>query len=1778
MKKKLIIWVILLVIVIAGAKIFLQKQSTLKNQSRKKVTTNKEKIITAKVEPSGNLSYFPENFTVYFSEPIFGTSGVVIEENDIFRFLEIKPKIKLKGRWLNSNTFFVKLLSKPMSDTTYTITVKKIPLKRKTKFKFHPQEFSFTTPELKPVAISTETAKKGILKAKLRFNFKVDLNNIQNLIEIKDKEGNKIQITSIKYLVKNNNPIKDTLVLTGKISSPGIYTLKAFKGITSLEGFKTKKDFKLEFSAGFSSLPIYVKRVKVRDLGDLYSIDFNLITLKNKPVLAKKESLANFVSISPDIEYYVYPTKGHLTITGSFLPGNKYTILLFSGIRGTGGETLKNDFKTTVLIPNHKPKLMFLYKGRYFGTKGEWKFPIVAKRLKEVNLNLYLIPRQNITLWYSYAGGSNWDIDNFGKLVKENYKITIPLHSSGLYFIDLKKLIPNLEKGIYIIKASAYSKETKRYYRDTAKFAVSNISIIAKWNNKKVALWVVNSNNATPVKNAKITVYDYSNIEKGKGETNSNGFAEINLKGKKGSYLITAETGNDWTYLKLRDSKLPTSNFDITGDSPDRNYIPYLYFERDLYRPGETIHFAAVIRKNKTYSPISIPIKIKIINPAGKKIKELNGITDKNGFAEFKLKTSPGAPTGKYRFNLYIADKLVYSGSTFVETFAPERMSLKAKFPEKINLKQPFTIEAEAFYLFGAPASGETLKGSITLKEKNFSPEGYKNYSFGPLPYYYEKSKVEKPIGKTKLDKNGKAKLKVFFKSLPEFYNPVNLKAYLEVSEAGSGRVTKKVFNKVIFPKEYYIGLTCGASKVTSNVPLKIKGVVLNKEGRPINQIKVLKYRVFKVAYNYSYYYYNQFSWRKNSTLIPLTKEREIKPKNGKFEITYTPQTSYDDIVVEVKGDENFSQIFINGWGWYGAEKAETPETLIIQSDKKGYDEGETAKVETSIPFEGKILWTVETDRLIEYKWQTAKGKVSSFNFKVPEGYPCVYVTALLIHTGDNYLVSRAFGVKRIKISPAKLKLKLEMKTPEKIKPGEELTIKLKGNNPFEATISIVDEGILQITNFKTPDPYSGILRPVSLGLESADGFGWLVKKYLATGGGMMSEAGKGFVTPQFTKIVSIWSGKLESDNNGNLKYRVKIPQYNGRLRVMVSAVSENKLGAVSKNITVKSDIIATPTIPRFLTVKDKLKIPVTLINTTDKKIGGKLKAEIKNADISKFNKQFELQAQGKKTIFIPLKAGEEPGTFKINILVFGNGEKQYFESFQIPLLPSTTKATETKSLTVKVNKKNIKPYFENFVSRGYQGEIYISLIPGLNKLYFTKTLLGYPYGCIEQVSTKTLAMIKLQKLLPFIDKEITLEKYKDYVQSGIGKILSMQTFSGGFSYWPGQFQPAKWASIYATLVLIEAKNSGFSVPQSSINAALNYIETLDVIPPLGYYVLSKGERLQKNPAIIQQIEEIAGKEKLTLTPLMWYTAALYNCGKSDIAQTLYLKGLQLQPEQEERLENDFYTPLKGRAIRVFVGEEINYDRNMIENLISKLSEELSKKTSPHYYTTQELAWSMFAIGNFVNKNTIDTSFNATLTIDGKSIKGKFEKGIYKFRAYNLPEKSEIIVACNKTPFFVEIVHSGYKKNGIVKAVSNGLKVKERLLDFKTGKPISKLKQGEVAVLEVTVKSEKNYYPNCAIEIPLAGGLEAENPRLNSRSLPYWAESDNLFDYIDIRDEKIIAFSSVSSDAKKVYLLVRAVTPGEFYLAPAFATVMYKPFVNGQSNPGKVIIETANGF
>ncbi|MCK4524178.1 hypothetical protein KAU15_04555, partial [candidate division WOR-3 bacterium] len=1521
---------------------------------------------------------------------------------------------------------------------------------------------------------------------------------------------------------------------------------------------------------GFSDKPINLSINKVEESSDEYRVKIKVSTTSNKQVKIKEEDISNYFSVCPEIPIKVSSYIGYICIFGDFSPEEEYELTVSAGLKGTNDEMLEKDCILNINAPPKKSQLSFLYNGKYFGKQGGLQVPLKVHGIDTVSVNISYMPVRNVVLWYSCSNGNRHSAYKYMENIVTNHKIAID--KNGPIWIDLREIAEFSQYGIYFIKVNGKSKEG-RWFSDIMELTISDMSIISKWSKDKINMWVVNNTSLKPEANVEIEAWSRNNFPIGTSTTNQNGYCNIPIeKENRRTYVVFAKKDNDWTFLNLSQARTHKETYDISGDIKQKDYIAYFYPERDIYRPGETIHFSVLVRNVDTYTGVNIPLKIQIRDPKGKQYVMLTGNTNNNGLAAFDLSTNASANTGKYAIQISTGDKNIYTGFIFIETFAPERMRLKITLPDEININNKFSFDIDAMYLFGSPASGENLKVKMKGEETPFKSTGaYNLYTFGSRRMNDEKKPIiNKDFGEYALDKTGHATITYRAQEKMDFYLPVKIMVYADVSEGKSGRVTKKVVEKTVYTHPYYIGLKPKTTYTSRNNEIPVNGVLVTPKNTLYDKKTVLTYRVYQVAYSYSYEYYNDFNWRRLKEKIPVTSEKKVTVNDGKFTVIVPPNNSYRDLLVEVC-DENGgkSQVIISGWGWWYSRnnnQIPPPDVLNLRLNKENVEPNEMIKVEALLPFEGKILWTVELDNIFIHEWREATGEKAKWEFKVPKNVPNVYVTALLVRSNENYLVSRAFGIERLRIRPSKMELPIEITAPEHAKPGEKIKIKLKSSEQFDATIAIVDEGILQLTNFITPDPYNKILRDRRLTVDMAEGFGWIVRKYLTRTGGGYASKESSYQEARFTRLVSYWSGIIHSNKKGKAEFEIKLPQFSGKLRIMAVGVNNKKMGSSEKDIIVKSDVVISPTIPRFLYYNDEFQIPISLVNTTKSSKTVSLNASLTSISPSSWKKKITIKSEGTEVVYI--KGKVEKNTHRAKFIISAKtGNEMYKDTFEIPLYPDSPFTTEVTSIKIENNNEaNLKKYFSDWFDIAHSAQIYISTIPGLNKLHYARYGIRYPYGCIEQTSTSTILLLRTSKLLPIIAPNITMEKYRDMVRRGISKIISMQNISGGFSYWPGSIRSDEWSSIYATFVLLEAKDAGFVVSETCLNAALTYVSSISSKNVFAYYVLAKGGKFKGYSSKIEELARNYKHRKYNRVQLLWIAGTLYECGKSKEASEALYKALEMNVEKGRIMSGSFYSEIKGKALSLYMIEQISPDIPEADKLLNELSSYLSNKRR-RYYTTQEIAWSTLAIGLYIEKHSLKEDIDCDIIINGKKAEIKKSKGLLTLFFNNAPSKKNIKLKTKTYPLYLDIVNTGFSKNNKkFVSVSNGMNLQRKIYSY-SGKPISTAKQGDLLVMQVFFEpTRNNYLENVAFEVLIPAGIEIENPRLTGAALPTWINKNKdkhiwKPDYLDIKDEKIMLFGNIRG-RNFYYILLRAVTPGQFLYPQAKGIVMYNPEIN----------------
>lgn len=871
------------------------------------------------------------------------------------------------------------------------------------------------------------------------------------------------------------------------------------------------------------------------------------------------------------------------------------------------------------------------------------------------------------------------------------------------------------------------------------------------------------------------------------------------------------------------------------------------------------------------------------------------------------------------------------------------------------------------------------------------------------------------------------------------------------------------------------------------------------------------------------------------------------------------------------EGSSAVGEISVAGWGWWWeTARPESPETMKIKLDKTEADYGEKVQASVLLPFAGRILWTVELDNVIAHSWQEAQGETAQWMFDVPRGYSSVYVSALLVRVHENYLVRRAYGVQRLGVRPSEHRLDLSVEVPERMQPGEDLKVVISAKSRFKGTVAIVDEGILQVTRFKSPDIYRAIFHDQALAVDTAETLGWVVPRGMDLAGG--GEGGEAAL-PTFVRLVAYWSGLRESDKNGKLEIKFPVPAYNGKLRVMYSAADEKHLGSGEKFVTVTSNVVVSPTLPRFMFTNDEFQFPVSLRNTTDAAKNAKIAIELEGASLAAaVPASVELAPRASKTVWVPVKAGAPPGFIVVRIRESSNGEK-YDETLRIPLKPDRPFLTEGVFEKVASGPLDLARFLADWSPYELVTRVVLSPVPAIARVSHLKHLLHYPYGCVEQTSSALLPLVRLMPILPLIDKERSPSDLQNFVHAGVGRIISMQTPSGGFGYWPGAEDPQAWASLYATFVLLEAQSAGYMVPDSVIQAALRYAEKNARQTPFGYFVLAKGGRLQRKDA--DALNAAAEKKGVGSEDLLWFAGALHLSGQTDAAARHLETALQAAPPKERRLGRDFYSPLREKALRLYISELARPGTARNEAMMMELVEAL--KNHSYYYSTQELAWGVLALGLRVMNSKYAQNYDATMMVGGKKLSPeKNEYGLtWTLKSANKQGSPRMELKADGA-MYIYVENSGFKeKVTSFDSVNEGLGIKRRILGLK-GEPISDLKLRDTAVMEVTIDStQRTTLENSALDVRVPPGVEIENPRLaGTLSLPWMGQTKDRWnpDYVEVKDDAVQVFGTLRYGVQRYHVMLRVVTPGKFFLPPISASVMYNPEIRGATEGGRVEI------
>lgn len=1531
------------------------------------------------------------------------------------------------------------------------------------------------------------------------------------------------------------------------------------------------------------------------------------------------DQIKPYISISPDLDFKLSGGNYYLDIDADYDIGNTYTITLSKGYEAIYGATVKETVTREVYVGNVEPNIDLEYPTLDFTAPGIY---LPKEKTQEISLNTINVDEVEVDVYRIYANNvvyflqdAYYDYDYYWD---SNYRIGKQIHTSKVDVknspnmriytdINLSEFVNSDEKGIYRLKI----RDTEDRWRKTSKWLIAtDLGIVAKKSGKDLMVWVNSLKNLNPVPETKITLYSYTNQVIAEGETDNNGiFTFYNLDSKLeefNPFAIVAETKNDFSFLKLNETKNSTVDFDTSGSyMPDSGIEAYLYMDRNIFRPGDKANLVSVVRSTNQKDVDPMPVKLKVRNPKYQVVHELLGNLDSEAVAEFSFDIPTYSITGYYNAELIMGeDKVIGRYSFQVEDFIPATIKVDVT-TDKDAYKPGEQIKAtvNGMSLFGPPAANKKVQARYTLSSTSFNIPEYRSYTFGD---YNNKSfsSYSNSLGEFRLNEEGNYEYKINIDS--SMTPPSMLKATIQASvfDTGGRAVTNRA-SANIYPYDYYVGVKrLSDYYVQTNMPVPFEYVILNKDGEEVTleeiKVKVEKRYYVNILKKDSDGKLRYVSERRQEIVQELTLDEEamkepfryIAKDNGSYTVTFT-----------VPDDNSSTSIKFYAYGWGGDSfSLSDPDKILLELDKESYNVGDKAKVIVKSPFAGKLLLTVERDRVLFNTIVELEENTADISLNISEEFgPNAYISGTLIRSIDYvepFTPVRAFGVVPLKVDNPATKIEVTATAPEKMEPKKPIKIELSLKNSkldsTRVTVAAVDEGILQLTNYQNPDPHGFFYRKRALEVETFDLYNFIipdeekVKLLYSNPGGAESKSAEDYMQKTQTKRVkptSLWSGIKKLDAEGKVTIELDVPEFNGTLRIMAVAVDDNAYGSAITKTIVRAPIVLNPTFPRFLAMGDKYVIPVGVNNFTGK--DGEFTITLSDngfVDYENATQKVFVQADKEEIIYFNVTSKNKIGDVYFTLTGKGNG-KTVEKKVEMPQRSYRTLMSDVKSGSVSSGSTvSLNKVTEGWIPEATDYSLMVSSLPTVKFANSLKYLLRYPHGCCEQTTSKVLPLLYFDDLANSAEPKLVKNKSASYyVERGIRKLESMQLSDGSISYWPNGTYSNDWSSIYAAHFLIEAKKAGHQVSENVIRNLVKWLKNLvNSAYVSNYSNYDHGVHYNDlgRKSYAHYVLALAGEPQLggmyyiknNLLGDLSYQAryllmgALALSGQTDLGKELLAQKYEV-PDVEKQTGGNFNSTVRTLAIMLNVLAEVDINNPMIPEIIKDIED---RAYLGRWYTTQETAFALLALGKVYSKREND-NYTVKITDTRLGQLGTYSSG-EKPLHLELGQDSDINLTLDGSgEAYYTLTIFGIPSTD-VEPYDKGITIRRTYLDANE-RPVnlSDVKVGQLVVAKVEIRGNKSL-DNVAIVDLLPAGFEIENPRLDSTETLPWAVSSYSSQYMDMRDDRLLLYSGVSTYQRTFYYTIRAVTEGEFKVPMIMAEAMYNPDYSSISSGGKLVI------
>ncbi|MFD2698119.1 MG2 domain-containing protein [Mesonia sediminis] len=1538
---------------------------------------------------------------------------------------------------------------------------------------------------------------------------------------------------------------------------------------------------------------------------------------------------------------YVYP---------NIRPAGEVLLEVFAGIKNSAGFKLKNTYTKNISFEELKPAVRLISKGNILPASDKTPIYFETVNLRAVDVRVIKIYKDNVLDHLQDASlGAHYNLKRVGRKIAQKtivFENNTPfaLKNWKAHALNLSDFFKSDPGALYSVEISfrqeysnydcgeqenqqpilqaevSYPEENYReeqywnnelynwrktpynwrernnpcslsYYEDD-RFATINILgsdlglIVKEGTDNTYHISANNLLNTQPESKTKVSLYNYQKQLLSQAYTNKNG--QVKLKSKQQAAFVVAQKGKQYAYAKLSGGNaLSLSKFDISGQEVQGGLKGFIYTERGVHRPGDTIHLNFVLNDIENPLPKKHPVQLSVFDARGQLVLQENKSEFShptqaiNNFYYFPIPTKEQDVTGNWQAQIKVGGAS-FSKTLKVATVKPNRLKINLDFGEKVlSTYKPLVGSLQSNWLHGAVAKNLEADIEVELSPAAVAFPQYKSYIFQDPVRKFES--ITKPWIKDKIDHNGRLDFKEQINLNKNAPGMLEANFLTKVYEGG-GDFSIDVKTKKLAPYTHFIGIKSpeskafGAHKTDAQIPFDI--ISLNAKGQ-VAPSRKLKVYVYKIEWRWWWIRGRSNLSRYENTQVhsPFLEKNITTDSAGKGSLFIkVPENQAGRYLIRVVDSisghaTGVTSYFFKDYYSLGSNAAaDAAKMLLLKSDQDSYEVGEKARISFPSSKVGRALVSLENgSRVLSQHWVTTnKGKtqleVPITSAMAPNIY--AHITLLQPHAqSKNDLPIRLYGVIPLKITDSKTQLNAVIEMPKELKPEQQYDIRISEKNKREMTytLAVIDEGLLDLTGFKTPNIHQAFYAREALGVKTYDvydqvigAYGGSVNNVYKIGGGELAAGAKNRKADRFKPVVS-YLGPFKLKAGQKAKHRLYMPNYVGAVRVMVVAGNPKTeaYGKSEKSVRVAQPLMVLSSLPRKLSPGEEINLPVTVFAMENKikQVEVSLKLDEALQAIGPTRKKVTFEKPGEQIVYFTFKSNSTSKPQAIKVFAQGHGEKAYSQT-EIDIFNPNPVSYKSTSSTLQP-KGELSLNYKSFGESGSNSsQLVFSSLPTINLENRLDYLIDYPHGCLEQITSGAFPQLFLSDLVDLPAHRNG--ELKRNVQGVLNRLKDYQLSNGGFSYWPGQSEAHDWATTYVGHFMIEAKRQGYAIPVGLLDNWMNYQrrEARRWQNRLTSYNTSLNQAYRLYALALSGNAELAAMNRLRESEEMsntaiWRLAAAYAVlGKKSVAEDL-LKPVQDNFTSKNQISSSFQSKFRDKAMALetlVLLEKTALQMEFAQSIAKDLS-------SDRWFSTQETAYALLSLAKMAATNATEP-FSIVYEIQGESKEVSTNKTMVAVPLPEAKDRTKINITNRaKNLVFVNLNQQGILPIGEELEEKRNLQLNLQFLNTNDESiAVTKIKQGTSFKAKISIQNQGiDRVEHIALSQFLPSGWEIINT-----SFTNFGTDRSAANYRDIRDDRVyIYFDLKPGETQTFEIELNASYLGKYYLPGTQVSAMY---------------------